>query len=154
MDERTERDRFIHVGQCLLTFRHKSLSRYVLHGSHNAPVGHVTWTHLALDHVEALRLRIGHPAKSPSVRSVIAQSRPHQPVEGGRPHPASRREEQLHRAQDAFAGIGGLVAKLLLDTDQLVVFGQTVGPRQRAGFDLPAVGRNREVSDGAVFCFP
>src|SRR5258706_13512188 len=43
------------------------------------------------------------------------------------------------------------VTQLFLDTQQLVVFGQTVGARQRAGLDLPAVRRHRQIGNGAVF---
>jgi hypothetical protein len=37
-----------------------------------------------------------------------------------------------------------------LDADQLVVLGQPVGARQRAGLDLPAIGGHGEVGDGGV----
>src|SRR5436190_24385118 len=38
-----------------------------------------------------------------------------------------------------------LIPQLLLDADQLVVLGDAVGARQRAGLDLSGVGGNRNV---------
>src|SRR5579883_3225850 len=52
--------------------------------------------------------------------------------------------------QGAAPGVARLVAQLLLDTDELVVLGEAVRTRQRAGLDLPAVGRDREVGDGGI----
>ena len=69
-------------------------------------------------------------------------------------------------ASQAFAGIGSTIrryrrsaraagierrfAELLLDADQLVVLGEPVGARQRAGLDLPAIGRDREIGDRRI----
>src|SRR6478609_605471 len=47
-------------------------------------------------------------------------------------------------------GIDRRVAQLLFDAQQLVVLGETVGTGQRAGLDLAAVGRHRQVGNGAV----
>src|SRR5215207_3489454 len=43
-----------------------------------------------------------------------------------------------------------LFTELLLDPDELVVFRGAVGAGKRAGLDLPAVRRHREVGDGRV----
>src|SRR5579863_3350044 len=43
-----------------------------------------------------------------------------------------------------------LASQFLLDAQQLVVFGGTIRARQRAGLDLPAIGRDREVGDGGI----
>src|SRR4051794_33602634 len=53
-------------------------------------------------------------------------------------------------AEDVAAGIFGHRAQLLLDADQLVVLGETVGAGERAGLDLPAIGGDGEVGDGRV----
>src|SRR2546430_8899162 len=53
--------------------------------------------------------------------------------------------------QRRFAGIFRLLAELLLDAQELVVLGGAVGACQRAGFDLAAIGGDREVGDGGVF---
>src|SRR5262245_3097928 len=67
--------------------------------------------------------------------------------------PAPRRVQAL-AAQHAAAGVTGLVAQLLFDADQLVIFGKPVRSRQRAGFDLPGVGGNRDVGDGGILGLP
>src|SRR3954451_10451867 len=55
--------------------------------------------------------------------------------------------------QHGSAGIPRLVAQLLLDADQLIVFGDAVGARERAGLDLAGVGGNSDVGDGVVLGF-
>src|SRR5215216_4733884 len=50
-------------------------------------------------------------------------------------------------AEHGAAGIAGRFAEALLDADQLVVFGEAIGAGQRAGLDLSAIGRHREVGD-------
>ena len=55
--------------------------------------------------------------------------------------------------QHAFAGVLGHGAELLLDAEELVVFGEAVGAGERAGLDLPAVGGDGEVGDGGVLGF-
>src|SRR6185437_574355 len=52
--------------------------------------------------------------------------------------------------QHGASGIYGRSAELLLDADQLVVFGQPVGARQRPGLDLPAIRRDREIGDRRI----
>src|SRR5258708_27795661 len=59
-------------------------------------------------------------------------------------HEASRDSAS---SQHASPGIAGGAAELLLDADELVVFGQAVGARQRSGFDLTAIGGDGEVGD-------
>ena len=46
--------------------------------------------------------------------------------------------------------VGGVVAELLLDAEQLVVLGHAVGAAQRTGLDLSAVGGNCDVGDCGV----
>ena len=53
-------------------------------------------------------------------------------------------------AQDRLAGVARLGAQLFLDAQELVVLGEAVRARQRAGLDLPAVGGDGEVGDGRV----
>src|SRR5690349_7249039 len=48
------------------------------------------------------------------------------------------------------AGVARRIAQLVLDAQQLVVLRDPVGARERAGLDLPGVGRDREVGDGDV----
>ena len=47
--------------------------------------------------------------------------------------------------------IGRLRTEFFLDTQELIVFRRAVGARQRAGFDLAAIGGDSEVGDGGVF---
>ena len=44
-------------------------------------------------------------------------------------------------------------AQLLFDTDELVIFGHTVGTGSGAGFDLSAIKRHGEVGNGIIFRF-
>src|ERR1017187_8378712 len=46
-----------------------------------------------------------------------------------------------------------LRAQFLLDPQQLIVLGGAVGARQRAGFDLPAIGGDCEVGDSGILGF-
>src|SRR4051794_17661703 len=50
-------------------------------------------------------------------------------------------------AEHAAAGKESRFAKAFLDADQLVVFGKAIGTRERAGLDLAAIGRDREVGN-------
>jgi hypothetical protein len=47
-------------------------------------------------------------------------------------------------------GVFRRLAQHFLDADQLVVLGQPVRPRQRAGLDLAAVGGHRQIGNRAV----
>src|SRR5437667_8875628 len=47
--------------------------------------------------------------------------------------------------QHASAGIAGGAAELLLDADELVVLGETVGARQRPRLDLSAIGGDGKI---------
>src|SRR5689334_18503618 len=55
------------------------------------------------------------------------------------------------RSQRRFAGIFGLLAQLLLDAQQLVVFRGAIGARERTGLDLTAIGGDGKIGDGRVF---
>src|SRR6516225_8995097 len=57
------------------------------------------------------------------------------------------------RFQRRLSRVFGLLAQFLLDPQQLIVFRGAVGARQRAGFDLAAVGRHRKVGNGRVLGF-
>src|SRR5436309_1472239 len=61
----------------------------------------------------------------------------------------------LLRDSDGFeaaaSGIERLGAEFFFDTDQLIVFRQPVGARERAGLDLPAIRRNRKIGDSRIF---
>src|SRR6202035_2303269 len=48
------------------------------------------------------------------------------------------------------ARIFRLRAQFLLDPQQLIVLGGAIGARQRAGFDLAAIGGDRKVGDGGI----
>src|SRR5258707_8412011 len=52
--------------------------------------------------------------------------------------------------QHALPGMARGGAEQLLDADELVVLGEPVGARERAGLDLPAIGGDGEVGDGRV----
>ena len=54
------------------------------------------------------------------------------------------------RANSGPAGIGRVVAELLLDPQELVVLRDAVAARRRAGLDLADVRRDREVGDRRV----
>src|SRR6266699_4523726 len=54
------------------------------------------------------------------------------------------------RFQRRLARIFRLAAQLLLDAQQLVIFGGAVGARQPSGLDQSAIGGDREVGDGGV----
>src|SRR5579863_1660144 len=56
-------------------------------------------------------------------------------------------------AVDRPAGILRRVAQLLLDPQELVVLGDTVGPAGRPGLDLAHAARDREVGDECVLGF-
>src|SRR5246500_1353363 len=56
------------------------------------------------------------------------------------------------RLQRRLARIFRLLAELLLDAQELIVFRGTVGARQRAGLDLPAIGGDRKIGNGGFFC--
>src|SRR5690242_17475680 len=45
----------------------------------------------------------------------------------------------------------GRIVEIFFDAQQLVVLRDTVGASRRAGLDLAAVGRHREIGDGRVF---
>src|SRR5580704_1203461 len=62
---------------------------------------------------------------------------------------AAAAQQQLwflaQRPERRAAGISRLAAEILFDAQQLVIFRRTVGPRQRAGLDLPATGGDSEI---------
>src|SRR2546421_9366190 len=62
--------------------------------------------------------------------------------------PVPRRWELLK-----FPAVNGVFTQTLLDTEQLIVFGDPVGATEGAGFDLAGVGGHRDVGDGRVFGF-
>ena len=45
------------------------------------------------------------------------------------------------------------ITQRFFDSEQLVVFGDTVGSRRRAGFDLSGIGCHGDVGDGSILCF-
>ena len=51
------------------------------------------------------------------------------------------------------AGIAGGLPKLLLDADELVVFGRPVGTGKRTRLDLTAIGGDGKVGDRRVLRF-
>src|SRR3954454_2983513 len=57
------------------------------------------------------------------------------------------------RLQCRLAAVERLLAELLLDAQELVVFGGAVGARKGAGLDLTAIGGDREVGDGGILGF-
>ena len=61
-----------------------------------------------------------------------------------RPAPSSRRFQGIP------AGIFRLRTQFLLNAQKLIVFGSAVGTGERAGFDLSAIGRDREVGNCRV----
>ena len=64
----------------------------------------------------------------------------------------SRRSPDLFAVVESCeAGIYGAVAQRFLDAEQLVVFGNTLGPGRRTGLDLAGVQSNCQVSDSGVF---
>ena len=55
--------------------------------------------------------------------------------------------------QRVAARIDGVLAELLFDAQELVVFRQTVRAAEGAGLDLAAVRRHRDVGDGGILGF-
>ena len=58
------------------------------------------------------------------------------------------------RRERGAAAVRGRLAELLLDAQQLVVLGDAVAARRRAGLDLAAVGGDGEVGDVASSVSP
>jgi hypothetical protein len=58
------------------------------------------------------------------------------------------------RSKRLASGIFCLRAKFLLDPQELIVFGGTIGPRQRSSCYRSAACCDREVGDGGVFGVP
>src|SRR3954463_4427555 len=54
------------------------------------------------------------------------------------------------RLQCRLAAVERLLSELLLDAQELVVFGGAIGARKGASLDLTAIGGNREVGDGGI----
>src|SRR3954471_15766413 len=54
------------------------------------------------------------------------------------------------RLQCRLAAIERLLAELLLDAQELIVFGGPIGTRKGAGLDLPAIGGDGEIGDGGI----
>src|SRR5262249_38194624 len=55
--------------------------------------------------------------------------------------------------QSTAARIFRLRTQFFLDAQQLIVFRGPIGTGERAGFDLPAIGGDREIGNGCVLCF-
>ena len=66
--------------------------------------------------------------------------------------PASSRSSG--RLDRCAARVARLIAELLLDPDELVVFRQPVGAGERPSLDLPAVGGDREIGDRRILGLP
>src|SRR4029453_4457192 len=62
----------------------------------------------------------------------------------------SRRFASNLAFQRRAAGKASRIAELLLNAQQLVIFGGAVGPGEAAGLDLAAGERDREVGDGRI----
>ncbi len=50
-----------------------------------------------------------------------------------------------------FNAVHGFVTKFFFDSQQLIVFRNSIAAGKRPGFDLTGIGRDRDVSDGRVF---
>ena len=61
------------------------------------------------------------------------------------PHPNTRDHASDENLERGTAGIGRLGAEFLFDAQELIVFGGAIRTRERAGLDLPAIGRDREI---------
>src|SRR6185437_10784878 len=85
-----------------------------------------------------------------SIGCVIASSSPFSSGVGVIAAPVLLLVFSGQRFQRRPAGIFRLAAQFLLDPQQLVVFCRAVGPRQRTGLDLSAIGRDREIGDGGI----
>ena len=77
------------------------------------------------------------------------------PASGAPPRPRSRPISRVQHRRDQRASARAPAKprgrpELLLDPQQLVVLGQPVGARHRAGLDLAAVGGHGEIGDGGV----
>ena len=53
-----------------------------------------------------------------------------------------------------FARIPGGAAETLFDSQELIVFSDAIGTRGSAGFDLPAIHGDGDISNGIVLGFP
>ena len=90
---------------------------------------------------EQVRLDHTGPWNSPSSSSGA--------VSGERPS-ASLTAHKRQRARAARPAVGGGLAEVGLDAQQLVVLGHAVRAGRGAGLDLPAVRRHGEVGDRGV----
>src|SRR6185503_20602090 len=50
------------------------------------------------------------------------------------------------------AGITCSVAQVCFDAQQLIVFGDAIGARQRSGLDLSGIGGDGEIGDERILC--
>ena len=79
---------------------------------------------------------------------VIKRENPLQDVAGS---PNRRNQFPLDLAD--LAAIDSGIAEFLLNTEELVVFSDTVRTTERTCFDLPAVRGYSDICNGCVLCF-
>src|SRR6516165_11051562 len=66
---------------------------------------------------------------------------------------SARKAGLLQLPERAASVVGRNVTEVLFDPQQLVVFRDAIGARQRSGLDLASVGPDRDVGDHAVLGF-
>src|SRR3954454_15315084 len=101
------------------------------------------------------RRRFINAVRTPAATARARRSGPEPMIAGERDHriagrsgrPPALGSERLERAR---AGVARRRSELLLDPDELVVFGRPVGAGERNGLDLPAIRRDGELGDGRV----
>ncbi len=100
--------------------------------------------------------RTGSRSLSPKAKAQYAMSRARSRQSVAMPRPIGRRpppspeEPPYSPLQDRRARINRRFAQRLVDADQLVVFRQSVGARQRAGFDLAAIRGHGQIGNRGV----
>jgi len=67
--------------------------------------------------------------------------------------PGGRQQLAANTAETFTPGVKCAVAQFFLDADQLIVFRKPVRACERAGLDLTAVRRNRQIGDRRIFGF-
>src|SRR5262245_8645561 len=69
------------------------------------------------------------------------------------PRPGTRSRDSTSCRRPEFGSVAGAFLQILLDAQQLIVLGNSVGAAGGAGLDLAGVGGHDDVGNGRVFGF-